>query len=1383
MTNTKTEVSVKTFKDIYQNWQTIHELAFNGTPGQVEQLLQSNPDSLHAVATVNVDMSSEIIQGLVQVDPRYISHSDFYSSLLLETVKPLVDLYSSFTQKKEMPAHIGITPLHVAVIANQLDIARFLITKGADANACDALGYTPLHYAAIGGIERYEMLVQICRISNVNQRSFNIAKVCEIFGATQDNGNTFMGEKTAIHFSTKFGIEYTVDYLHKLGAGLDATDSFGNSVLHIAAEFNHETLKYILTSSMNVNASNQSGDSALARSVKTGNHRCAALLMQAGADTSELRRIEKDVRLSPPMRKIFDLQRITKLGCTEIRQEDTDRFLECLNCTKFHDSHISATAVSLMMQNSNIDLFEKLSRDKGLELTLSENDMLFSPIIQLIKFFGYPGLLSKIETCAKSNQSHYILGSYYLEVGDEVKMLEHFEKIALPQVPEKSSIFTHQLIVARARAYHARGEYDTALASLENLAIKLEVSESILKIKIFEKLERYSDALKLVDEVLQWDYRATEVIQLGFKLAALSNTTQKISDYAQCLQRAERHRSGQKKKWPLHRFVESPSHQDVDNLDDLGALIASIGVNTPDDDGNTALHIATQVGCSEYVQCLVNKGADVKIKNNKGDTALHIAIRCHHDAITFILINSVIGIQNNLKSFCDFVNIKNNVGDSPLFVAVDFKSAVLQTLIAYLLEFPSNAFSMCNAEGNNFLHVLVRSGISHVLEQFLNATAVSDRNKHELLAMQNADGETPLCLALRMYLSDISCLLLSYGAKLSYKSLSYLLQTRNHYLIPAALPLLEVSAVEITDDFKFSLFLSAIELCQEQVFTRLFDVIKESGMLLSLVSTKFEGDEYLCHVVSRCESIVIFRMVMDAYISVKRNDLLTRQNGSGVTPLDISASCHHAEHVCYLLQDLDLQYSGALTTRPSGFSPQVLCLFHHKSWTLFAKQLIQIFQASAKHLSNRAPKMKADFLEALPKITSVMIREVEQDQKLRDLVFSSSRDCIIAMAKSLALNLKERIWRSFHHDKSIKYEIRYEEYDVEQLKLLISKEISSLVSVWTKKTDVSIVDDSHLYAIRLTCNEAHEMKFRGFDLAFKEAMHYLFCVNSALLKGEVARAPDQFDTATDFFKSVTPTLMAFLPTGSGPAPNMSLASSLVNVFFDVVKSTKDGYRKKQAENIVNAFKGTSGGPDIGTFDLLSTFFKSRFKAGIKTYSVSISTYGTLRLSEDDGVVVFARALTGRIGKFIMSGKLDTKNDSTIPLVSSVQALCRSISNGFKVISGNVQDVYEGQKMPIVTRCALATWLSYTSMDMLVSTDIESGDGPVKWSAHNLMCKTAIIDPEEPGLLWYRGGKDQYLENLPPICASKEEINLRGYDQSRILLDQSEVDVPGKFVLK
>ncbi|KAF4381739.1 hypothetical protein G4B88_002889 [Cannabis sativa] len=118
--------------------------------------------------------------------------------------------------------------------------------------------------------------------------------------------------------------------------------------------------------------------------------------------------------------------------------------------------------------------------------------------------------------------------------------------------------------------------------------------------------------------------------------------------------------------------------------------------------GNTALHIAARLGHLEMVRLIVNKSKEqdleadrslLRMSNLKGDTALHEAVRNDHYEVAILIIDE----DRDLTCFV------NNVGESPLFLAVDrgfYKVAL------HILETAPKC-SYVGRNGMNALHAAV----------------------------------------------------------------------------------------------------------------------------------------------------------------------------------------------------------------------------------------------------------------------------------------------------------------------------------------------------------------------------------------------------------------------------------------------------------------------------------------------------------------------------------------------------------------------------------------------------------------------------------------------------------------------------------------------------
>lgn len=122
----------------------------------------------------------------------------------------------------------GDTPLHKAVMSDDLQIAAFLISKGADVKAKSKLGWTPLHQA----------------------KSRKMAKL-----------------------------------LVEKGADIEAKDRDGYTPLHTAATLgNLETAKYLVEKGANVNARGNQGETPLQLALKSMQMDIAEMLRKHGAE-------------------------------------------------------------------------------------------------------------------------------------------------------------------------------------------------------------------------------------------------------------------------------------------------------------------------------------------------------------------------------------------------------------------------------------------------------------------------------------------------------------------------------------------------------------------------------------------------------------------------------------------------------------------------------------------------------------------------------------------------------------------------------------------------------------------------------------------------------------------------------------------------------------------------------------------------------------------------------------------------------------------------------------------------------------------------------------------------------------------------------------------
>ena len=163
----------------------------------------------------------------------------------------------------------GQTPLHIAAMIGREDAAKLLIANGADIDAKDNYGYTPLHEAT--GNRRWARAVACLLIS----------EGADIHARTVDG-------VSPLHQAAKWGDPNIVKLLIEKGADVNAVDQYGNTPLHSAVEvvktYGQEDIVRLLLAAgakAKVLVKDKSGFNPLEVALSTGNETIARLLLEA----------------------------------------------------------------------------------------------------------------------------------------------------------------------------------------------------------------------------------------------------------------------------------------------------------------------------------------------------------------------------------------------------------------------------------------------------------------------------------------------------------------------------------------------------------------------------------------------------------------------------------------------------------------------------------------------------------------------------------------------------------------------------------------------------------------------------------------------------------------------------------------------------------------------------------------------------------------------------------------------------------------------------------------------------------------------------------------------------------------------------------------------
>ncbi len=162
---------------------------------------------------------------------------------------------------------LGKTLLYHAVYHNHEKIVKYLVRHGADVNAKDKKGFTPIMFASDINIVKY--------LAEHNAK-LNIANECG------DTFLHFLSSHSAMENDHVIIVKYLVDH----GADVNLQNEVGNTPLHLAARINNEIIaKYLIDHDSSVNKRNLYGNTPLIYAILNNNIKLVQYLRDHGANT------------------------------------------------------------------------------------------------------------------------------------------------------------------------------------------------------------------------------------------------------------------------------------------------------------------------------------------------------------------------------------------------------------------------------------------------------------------------------------------------------------------------------------------------------------------------------------------------------------------------------------------------------------------------------------------------------------------------------------------------------------------------------------------------------------------------------------------------------------------------------------------------------------------------------------------------------------------------------------------------------------------------------------------------------------------------------------------------------------------------------------------
>ncbi|XP_059488485.1 uncharacterized protein LOC132204174 isoform X2 [Neocloeon triangulifer] len=685
----------------------------------------------------------------------------------------------------------GKRALHWAAEKGHSDVAKFLLSKGADVNVRNDDNDTPLTLAAHFSNE------EICR--------FLVDNGADLKAVDSDGDD-------ALNLACLTGKLENVQYFLGLnGFSVEKKGKQGKTALHMAAEKGHsDVAKFLLSKGADVNVRNDDNDTPLTLAARFSNEEMCRFLVDNGAD---LKAVDKDgddalnlACLTGKLENVqyflglngFSVEKKGKEGKTALHWAAQKGHIAVAKFLLSKGADVNAlnddndTPLTLAAHFSNEETCRFLV-DSGADLSAVDSDgddalnlaCLTGKLDNVQYLLGLNGF--SVEKKGKQGKTalhwaaqkgHMAVTKFLLSKGADVNILNDDNDTPLTLVARFSNEEMCRFLVHHGADLSAVDKDGDDALSLACLTGKLDNAQYLLSLNGFFSVGKKGKHGKTA---FHFAAQKGHLAVAKFLLSKGADVNALDVDNDTPLTLAARFSNEEMCRY----LVDSGAHltavdKDGDDalhlasmngkLDNVQYLLGlnGFGVEKKGKQGKTALHWAAQKGHIAVTKFLLSKGADVNVRNDDNDTPLTLAARFSNEEMCRLLVDS----GANLSA------VDNDGNDALHLACLDGKLDNVQYLVGL------NGFSVGKKgkQGKTALHLAAQNG--HIaLAEFLLSKEADVNTRDDIY-------ETPLTVAIKYSSKEMSLFLVNNGARKSIILYFYLhcfkilsLLNRSHYYL------------------------------------------------------------------------------------------------------------------------------------------------------------------------------------------------------------------------------------------------------------------------------------------------------------------------------------------------------------------------------------------------------------------------------------------------------------------------------------------------------------------------------------------------------------------------------------------------------------------------